>query len=164
MVFIRTADIDDIAEISRMWEEMMDFHCRLDSSCRVSEKASDEFYFHIYNAVASERSHVLVADGGDGETVGYVYGYIPEFHRVIEKGACGHVSNIFVRENCRRKGIGSLLLEGILSWFEGMGIKEFECNTMVCNEVSNAFWESHGFKTCLLTRKKNSEKIKAPVV
>jgi ribosomal protein S18 acetylase RimI-like enzyme len=45
----------------------------------------------------------------------------------------------------RRKGVGTLLVESAVEWFESCGINKVELEVAEANEGGLAFWRSQGF-------------------
>ncbi len=76
-----------------------------------------------------------------------------ENDRVIGAILCGHdgrrgyIYHTAVRDDCRRKGIGTALVRSALAALKAEGIAKTALVVFARNEKGNAFWERLGFTT-----------------
>ena len=61
-------------------------------------------------------------------------------------GARGHIITLDVRENQRRRGIGSRLLATAEDWLRADGARIVRLETAVDNEPAVAFWQKMGYR------------------
>ena len=80
-------------------------------------------------------SFVAVSDGGELE------GIILAGH----DGRRGYIYHMSVREDCRRRGIGSALVQASLEALKAEGINKAALLVFRRNGTGNAFWERQGF-------------------
>lgn len=92
----------------------------------------------LLGEIESERSHYLVAELKD-EIAGYV-----GFWKIFDEG---HITNIAVDRKYQNKGIGSQLVEGILSLGVGLGIHKFTLEVRVGNAAAIALYKKYGFES-----------------
>jgi ribosomal-protein-alanine N-acetyltransferase len=78
----------------------------------------------------------------DGEVVGYVMGEIEE----NEEMRVGHVVNIAVSEEYRRKGIGTRLMEEMERRFQALGAKRVRLEVREANGGARAFYKYLGYR------------------
>ena len=65
----------------------------------------------------------------------------------------GHVITLDVREEKRRRGVGSRLLATAEDWLRKRGVRRVRLETAVTNEAALAFWQRAGFEaTAVLPR------------
>jgi GNAT superfamily N-acetyltransferase len=57
------------------------------------------------------------------------------------------VENLAVREDFRRAGIGSALMDRALRWAEGLGATEIELNVYEFNQTAIDFYRNLGYAT-----------------
>jgi len=60
-------------------------------------------------------------------------------------GATGHIVTLDIAPECRRRGIGSALLEDAERRLFAAGVQEVEIETATANEAGVAFWQRHGY-------------------
>jgi GNAT superfamily N-acetyltransferase len=98
----------------------------------------------IEGHLEGERSLVLVAQDGR-ELVGYALATILENPPVVPNQFFGYVSELSVTASRRRKGVGTLLLDGVHAWFKTKGLPYAEVTASVRNKVSGKFWRRQGY-------------------
>ena len=79
---------------------------------------------------------LLVALSGDR-----VVGYIGLIHVLDE----GHISNIAVLPEYRRRGLGSALLKAVLTRAEKLGLARIYLEVRASNDAARAMYEKYGF-------------------
>ncbi len=80
----------------------------------------------------------LAARNPRGEAVGYIVG-LP-----LQGGVC-HVASIAVAARCRRRGIGSMLLESLAELCAAEGRRILVLEADITNHAALMFYASHGF-------------------
>jgi ribosomal protein S18 acetylase RimI-like enzyme len=58
----------------------------------------------------------------------------------------GLIADIFIEDNCRRKGAGNKLIEVCFDWFKQNNISFIEISVEVSNDKAMNFWNKNGFK------------------
>lgn len=59
----------------------------------------------------------------------------------------GEISDVYVREPERRRGIGTALVQEALRWFEARRIGRVHLQTDTRNQLGVEFWTHLGFRT-----------------
>ena len=140
----RRATSGDVDAIVLLWREMWDFNARLDPRMTATPVANPVMRSWIEGHVEGERSLVLVAQDGR-DLVGYALATILENPPVVPNQFFGYVSELSVTASHRRKGVGTLLLDGIHAWFKTKGLPYAEVTAAVRNEISRGFWRRQGY-------------------
>jgi ribosomal-protein-alanine N-acetyltransferase len=73
---------------------------------------------------------------------GTICGYMGVWHILDE----GHITNVAVRPDCRRLGIGRQLVEAVLADGHQKGIYNFTLEVRVSNEAARALYRELGFE------------------
>lgn len=92
----------------------------------------------------SARSLVLVADRG-GEVAGMAA--VQVLVSTAEGGRVGLVEDVVVRQDLRRRGIGTRLLEGIVDWSGKRRLKRLQLLADGDNRPALRFYRSRGWET-----------------
>ena len=92
---------------------------------------------------SGQRAHI-VADAGDGTLLGHVVcQVIPLVPRPCRlDDACGLITDNYVRESDRNRGIGSALIRGAIAWARGT---DLETLIVWPSDRARPFYARHGF-------------------
>ena len=60
-------------------------------------------------------------------------------------GRRGHIYHAAVRGDCRRRGVGTLLVNAAMDALRGLGIRKVALVAFKHNDAGNLFWEKVGF-------------------
>jgi GNAT superfamily N-acetyltransferase len=155
-ITVRKATAADREAVGELWWEMMMFHRECDPQhfrLKPKPEAMDFWLKHLAECMEDEQQIVLVADAGS-ELAGFGMGRLGEDPPCFDLPAHGLVTNFFVRENWRRRGVGRRLLEGLAEHFRGQGVEEIRLGAYARNRVSNAFWREMGFEPRVVTMRR----------
>lgn len=81
----------------------------------------------------------------DGTPAGFACGQVHE--SMCYPSAPGELTELYVREEYRRRGVASRLLDALEGEFRGRSIPELLLVTGADNEAARAFYESRGYRT-----------------
>ncbi|WP_020158512.1 GNAT family N-acetyltransferase [Methylobacter marinus] len=132
---IRQAVVSDIDALAPLFDGYRQFYGR-ESDVR----AAREFLLARFN---HGESVVFIAHDAN-VPVGFAQLY-PGFSSV-SLARTFVLNDLFVRENCRRKGIGSLLLAAAVEFGESLGAVRLSLSTAVGNETAQALYQSAGWR------------------
>ncbi|MFJ9716184.1 GNAT family N-acetyltransferase [Streptomyces sp. NPDC101213] len=149
---IRTATVDDVAEIRAMIRELAAYE-RAAEQARATEEQLREALFGEHPA-----ARVLIAQDDDGgETVGFAL-WFPRFSTWT--GTRGmHLEDLYVRPHARGGGYGKALLAALAAICARSGFERFEWWVLAWNEPAVGFYKSLGvelleeWKVCRLSGK-----------
>ena|SRR3972149_2552814 len=142
---IVTASEKHIPEILELWKEFMDFHKDIDTRFPLSVNASVNQENHLRASLQSENAQLLVAID-KSHVIAYSLSEINKYPPIFTRDTYGFISDMAVKSNYRRKGIGEEMLARIHKWFDSRKIDRIELNVAARNQVGYPFWRKHGFK------------------
>ena len=64
---------------------------------------------------------------------------------VVQEKARAEITDLFVREDSRRRGIGRRLVEAVTEWLRERGVPRVEVRVAVRNAEGQAFWRALGY-------------------
>lgn len=134
-----------IPEIVEIWKDFFDYHARYDPFYTRAENGHIKFEGFLREAMLSPDSRVLAALYGR-EVVGYSIAGISPYRPFFKLAEYGFISDVAVKPEYRRNGIGELLFNETRKWFAKRGIARIELRVVVGNDAARAFWENLGFK------------------
>ena len=134
-----------IQEIAEVWKESMNFHSDIDVHFAVREDAHTGFVPHLQEVMQKEDAQVLVALD-KGCVVAYSISLLFKRPPIFEERIYGFISDLAVKSDYRRKGIGSKMLKKMIEWFKSQDVKRIELRVVAQNDVGYSFWKKHGFR------------------
>lgn len=138
------ATYSNIPEIVKMWKEYMDFHKEMDRIFTRTEDGHLTVGQYLRDQIDSDDSQVLVAED-EGHVVAYAISQVSSHPPEYLYKKHGHIDDMFVKSNYRRKGIGEEMLARISEWFESQNVRRIELRAVPENHIGYAFWKKHGF-------------------
>lgn len=98
----------------------------------------------ILRKVLKDANSELIVSEFNGEVVGFIHQIyvVDPFHG----GLNSYVVSLFVKESCRKMGIGSQLVRKALESAEKRGVIEVHVDTEESNMNTIRFYEKHGFR------------------
>jgi ribosomal protein S18 acetylase RimI-like enzyme len=143
---VRPGTETDVAEMLRLWREMMDFHHRVEPRFRPLPPPAGEQAWEKYlreDIWGNEDWCVFVAEA-DGRLVGQIMGVLRDCVPVFVPQPFGYVTDVVVDPAARRSGVGAALFEALKAWFRQRGVSYLQLTVAHNNPVSQAFWRALG--------------------
>jgi ribosomal protein S18 acetylase RimI-like enzyme len=147
---IREARASDRVRIGVLWRELMTAHRALDKRFVIAADGQEKYARHVHEMIRSRDARVLVAQPGEGgEPIGYLLGEIQMRAPIAMPGAYGFVSDVYVVESWRHRGVGTALVVEACRWFAARKAVSVELYVADANPSAHAFWRSMGFEPFL---------------
>jgi len=143
---IRNAEEQDFPAISRLFWESDTFHA--ENLPSIYEKTSEPFrsreYFH--ELLANPEGLFIVLEDA-GEVLGFAYGYEEQkgFLPIHKKRTFFFIDNIVVRKDCQGSGLGSRLMDRIITECRERNYSDIMLNVYSFNTGAIALYEKKGF-------------------
>ncbi|MAG91304.1 hypothetical protein CMO83_01355 [Candidatus Woesearchaeota archaeon] len=146
---IRKANLKDVESVVLLWKEFM----RENNSFKSKEvlkvdqfnnDASNLFRKFVINNIKSKNSVVLVAEE-KSKIVGFIQAQIKDNLKVYKVKKIGHISDLFVKRNYRKRNMSSVLKNFAFKWFKSKKIKYVSLQTEIRNKLAHKIYEKWGF-------------------
>ncbi len=144
MVTIRTAEARDIDGLVRLEGELFAADAAVHGPLADPTWPSREGRNDFARLLTDDRSLVLAADLA-GATVGHLVGYLATSSPTRIPSTYAVLRSLYVDATHQRNGIGSMLVDGFLSWARSHGSAEAHVDAYAANLGAQAFYERHGF-------------------
>jgi len=149
---LRKASIEDAEEIvlelwlplAREMEDISDYN-------ELADELNKEELIDYRKNKLKEGNSVTVVSEDEESLTGFATISTKERSEIFSRGKYAKVNEIFVKENFRRKGIASDLLNRLFEHAKELNCEQVELNVNVENEPGKRLYENEGFE---------SEKIK----
>ena len=144
---IRSARADDADALVPIWQEMALQHETYDDlRWGFREGASEIWHGFFVESLQREKSIALVAADEADRPVGYLLAETREPPPVMAVRCRGHVWDICVTQQYRRRGIGRRLLKRATEEMRARGADYVTLGVAVANEAARGFYESLGLR------------------
>lgn len=100
---------------------------------------------HKREAIESSDSFLLVAEDS-GEIKAYIHSKIKDSAPIFQRGDKMKISEIYVKENERRQGLASKLIEEVEQIAEERGCDTLELNVNTGNDAGIEFYRERGLR------------------
>ncbi len=145
---IMVAQASHVPEIVDVWEEFALYHQDIDPRYSMVDNVRTGFEEYLRRLIVAEDTLVLVAVD-EGKVIGFSVAQIRKSVPGFKREKFGAIDMMAVTARCRRRGIGTAILEKILDWFRSQKIDMIELSVASGNKVGYPFWKKHGFKAYL---------------
>lgn len=144
---IRLATLQDIGQLVQMrWDFTLEDYPNKTYSEEDWDRFSIECSAFLHQAIRSERWHIWVAES-DNEIVSHIY--IELIQKVPRPGRItypfAYMTNVYIKEMYRRKGIGTKLLTTINHWIQE---NKYEFVIVWPSEDGIEFYKKNGYVNC----------------
>ena len=148
-ITIRRADLKDIDFVCDLWSALAEDQFRMDSRFALSTDAKERWR-NDYPMWVRDRTHLLLLAVTDSGPSGFIHcrRFAPGamFVEVPEV----YIEALYVREEYRRKGLGSEFVQMAREWSTAIGVDRLRFNVLARNKDAIRFWESEGSDSAML--------------
>lgn len=153
-VRVRRAKNPDMPALTRLWRELVGFHEALGGQdFRLAPGAEAGWRTYLRAHLGKADKLCLVADLG-GAPVGFLVAGLERRPGVFMERSYGHISDVYVQEPQRGKGVGKALVSEALRWFDEKRVSRVRLQTDARNTLGFEFWKNLGFHTTVFTMDK----------
>lgn len=148
MIRIRTAESKDAEQINNLHIKLRKFESKFDEIQIASKKTSSFSLNWFKKNINNKKIRIIVAEENN-KIIGYIMGWI-EYKKtfgpyLFNKKVC-FITDLFILKEYRKKGIGKLLVKGIMRWFKSKRISSIELNVYTKSKSAIEFWKRMGLK------------------
>ena len=152
MIVIREADASNIPKIVDLWVEFMAEHDSLIIAAdpklkdfETKEKDIEPLYENFLRLnFESKKGTVFIAESGKS-LVGYILVFIKDELPIYENKKVGYISDLYVKEQFRHKGISTQLVDKAMGWFKQKKLKFAAIPLYAANKHAYQIYKKYGF-------------------
>lgn len=114
----------------------------------ITDEFKEKYFAKTIEDIKSNSGKILLAEE-NSEIVGLVAGIInndecADYDFKVPKR--GRITELIVSENCRSKGVGTLLLKAMERYLHSIGCKDILISVFAYNESAVNFYEKNGYR------------------
>lgn len=141
---IRAAAVRDLDRVAALWSALAAHHEPLDPLFRQRPGAAEAIRGLLAAQLRDSDAALFVHDV-EGDLAGFCSVRVDQAPPVFEEGERAEITDLAVRADLRRRGIGRALAETALAWVARRGLTRVEVRVATHNAEGQAFWRALGF-------------------
>jgi ribosomal protein S18 acetylase RimI-like enzyme len=141
---VRRAGPRDLDRLAALWTALTEHHARLDPLFTLRDDAGDRVRSLLVAQLASADAAIFVFDDA-GDLPGFCTVVLDRAPPILEEALRAEISDLGVREEARRRGIGRALVDAALAWVARRGPLRVEVRVATGNSEGQGFWRALGF-------------------
>jgi ribosomal protein S18 acetylase RimI-like enzyme len=149
---IREARIEDLGMVVDLWEMLVDFHKQLSPHFAPSEDSREKWSKYLAKKF-SEKSTKLVVAEENGDIIGFMLCLLQPNAPIFKEKTIGVISDVYVTQEKRKKGITKEMLGVALRWFHKNKISTVSLSVAAANLEARAVWGQLGFKPHMIHKR-----------
>lgn len=134
-------NIEEAKKCDDLLTELIMSERKYDDNVKKSFKVSD-YFTKIYDKDYNSLICVLC----DNDIIGFIYGFLKHEKGEFAKENVGFIDAIYVKNEYRKQGIASKLIEEFYNWCRSKDIKYIEIGSFVKNEAAFSLYKKFGFE------------------
>ncbi|MBU1046857.1 GNAT family N-acetyltransferase [Patescibacteria group bacterium] len=144
---IKKAKKEDYYSFLEILEESEEKH-RLGVPWRYKKPESEFFTKNDFEKMIKDQNCNFLIAKEDEKVLGYIIAYKKEISEtsILKPRKYIFINDLAVKDNYKRQGVGSLLMEKIEEWAREIKINEIELNVWFFNKEAFSFYEERGYK------------------
>jgi ribosomal protein S18 acetylase RimI-like enzyme len=141
---VRLAEVRDLDRVTALWTAITQHHAPLDPLFRMRSDAGGELR-RLLGELARDPDAAIFVYDIDGDLPGMCIVKIDHSPPILEEVERAEITDLGVREDQRRRGIGGALVDEALAWVAAASVARVEVQVATGNVEGQAFWRSRGF-------------------
>ncbi len=135
-----------------LWDELVEHHGRLSPLFTPAADSREKWSKYLAKKF-SEKSTKLIVAQEDGAVVGFMLCMLSPNAPIFKERTLGIISDVYVRQERRRKGIAKEMLKVALRWFKKNRVKSVQLSVAAANFEARAVWGQLGFKPLMIQKR-----------
>lgn len=162
-IVIREAREDDLDAVDDLWEMLAKHHERLSDRFSLSLDGKRKWSWYLREKFEEISTKLVVAEE-DGELVGFMLCLLEPNAPVYKERKIGVISDVFVKEVRRRKGLAKKMFDFAAKWFKKNKVRTVRLNVAADNLEARAAWRMLGFESFMIDKRLDLDSYPKKVV
>ena len=151
MIKIEEASLNDIDRIIELWKGLINHHLSITPIFQIRDDAEVNMRKYVKASIENGDSLVLIAKE-QNRIIAYMLCKIVSNPPVLEERKFGAISDAFVLEEKRGKGVIKKMENKAVEWFSQKGMKSAEVRVYCKNKLGKRVWDRLGYKDFMFIR------------
>ena len=141
---IRDATARDMDRVAALWTAITLYHESMAPAFRMRRDAGAELA-ELLRAIGRDSDAAIRVYEEKGDIQGLCIVRIDHSPAIMVENERAEITDLGVREDVRRRGIGTRLVDDALAWVRDAGIERVEVQVASANPTAQGFWRARGF-------------------
>jgi ribosomal protein S18 acetylase RimI-like enzyme len=159
VIDVREANDDDLEPVADLWKMLAEYHEELADEFALSWDSRKRWSDYLREKYSEMSTKLIVADE-EGELVGFMLCLLSPNVPIYRDRKLGVISDVYVREDLRRKGIAKKMFDMAAEWFAKNRVRSVQLNVAAANLEGRAAWRSLGFEPFMITKRLSLEQYR----
>lgn len=148
----------------KLWEMLAKHHEQVSEHFRLAWDSKRNWGKYLQKKFSEPSTKLIVAEE-DGEIVGFMLCLLSPNAPIFKERKIGVISDVFVLEERRRKGVTRKMLDVAVRWFRKNKVRSVQLGVAHDNMEARAVWRNLGFEPYMLHKRLDLERTerRAPV-
>lgn len=142
---VRRAGLRDLDSLAALWAELTEHHREIDPIFAIRPGADLEIRHLVDVMLRDPDGAVFVGESAPGRVVGFCAVRIDRAPPILVEIERAEITDLVVRADERRSGLGRRLFECASAWVRDQGLDRCEVRVATGNAEGQAFWRAMGF-------------------
>lgn len=149
---IRDANSDDLNDVVVLWEMLAHHHEELSDQFALAWDGKRKWSKYLEERFSEISTKLIVAEE-EGEIVGFMLCLLSPNTPVFKDRKIGVISDVYVLEERRRKGVAKNMLNRAIKWFEKNKVRSIQLGVAFDNFEARAAWRQVGFEPYIIYKR-----------
>ncbi len=136
----------------RLWEMLARHHEEVSDQFRLAWDSRRNWEKYLRKKFSEVSTKLVVAEE-DGKVVGFMLCLLSPNAPIFKERKIGVISDVFVLEERRRKGVASKMLDVAIRWFRKNKVRSVQLGVAHQNMEARAVWRNLGFEPYMIYKR-----------
>lgn len=155
---IREATAKDLREVVDLWELLAKHHEKLSPHFSLAWDSKRKWSKYLRKKFSEISTKLIVAEE-NGRLVGFMLCLLSPNAPVLKERKIGVVSDVYVLEERRMKGVGREMLNYSIKWFRKNRVKTVQLIVAHDNMAARTVWRQLGFEPFMIYKRLDLDKL-----
>ncbi|OGS55359.1 MAG: hypothetical protein A3K60_07240 [Euryarchaeota archaeon RBG_19FT_COMBO_56_21] len=160
IVTIREASEDDLPEVVYLWGMLARHHVAISEDFELAWDSKRKWADYLERKFAEISTKLVVAEE-EGKLVGFMLCLLSPNAPIFKERKIGVISDVYVLEELRRKGVANKMLDVALRWFKKNKVRSVQLAVAHDNLEARAVWRSLGFEPYMIYKRLDLQKLES---
>jgi len=135
-----------------LWDMLAKYHQGLSDEFELAWDGKAKWSKYLRQKFSEISTKLIVAET-DGELIGFMLCLLSPNPPIYKEKKLGVISDVYVKERWRRKGIAMKMFDVAVKWFAKNRARSVQLNVAAPNLEGRAVWRSLGFEPLVITKR-----------